>query len=329
MKSLMVRRLGKTDLPVSAMGLGCWVVGGPFWKGKTPLGWGDVVDEESILAIRRGLDFGVTFFDTADVYGAGHSEVVLGQALAGMRQQVVIATKFGNVFDEATRQVTGSTARVEYIRKACEASLHRLNTDYIDLYQMHLDDYPSEHAVKVRETLEGLVKAGKIRSYGWSTDSPDRARVFALGEHCAAIQHQMNVLDDAGVMIALCEKFDLASISRSPLAMGLLTRKYGANAQPAANDVRSARGPDWMKYFKAGRPNPDWLQKRDTVREILTRDGRTLAQGAIAWLWARSPQTIPIPGFRTVSQVEENCVAMRFGPLKVEQMKEIDTLLMR
>jgi aryl-alcohol dehydrogenase-like predicted oxidoreductase len=329
MDAPMVRRLGKSDVQVSALGMGCWAIGGPFWKEKTPLGWGDVVDEESISAIRRGLDLGVTFFDTADVYGAGHSEMVLGRALAGIRQQVVIATKFGNTFDETTRQMTGSSAKTEYIRRACEASLRRLDTDYIDLYQLHLNDYPPEYAVKVRETLEGLVKAGKIRYYGWSTDFLDRARVFALGEHCVAIQHQMNVLDDAGEMLAICQKFDLASLNRGPLAMGLLTRKYDADTKPAANDVRSQGGPDWMKYFKGGVPSPEWLQKRDAVREILTGDGRTLSQGAIGWLWARSPQAIPIPGFRTVAQVEENCAAMRFGPLKAEQMKAIDTLLMR
>ena len=311
------------------MGLGCWAIGGPFWSGQTPAGWGEVDDDESIAAIQRALDLGVTFFDTADVYGAGHSERVLGRALAGRRHQVVIATKFANIFDESTRQITGSDASPEYIRQACEASLRRLNTDYIDLYQFHNGGYEADRAGGVRDTLEELVTQGKIRHYGWSTDSPERARVFARGPHCVAVQHQMNVLDDAGAMIQLCEELGLASINRGPLAMGLLTGKYGSGSKLASDDVRGERAPAWMKYFQDGGPHPAWLKKLEAVRAILTSGGRTLAQGALAWLWARSPQTLPIPGFRTVAQVEENCAAPVLGPLSAEQLAEIDTLLER
>lgn len=323
------RRLGRSDIQISAMGLGCWAIGGPYGKGDTPHGWGEVDDNESIRAIHRGLELGVTFFDTADVYGAGHSERVLARAVEGQRDKVVIATKFGNVFDESTRQVTGSSAAPDYIRQACEASLRRLNTDYIDLYQFHLNDFPADQADAVRDTLETLVNEGLIRHYGWSTDFPERARVFAQGPHCVAIQHQMNVLDDAASVVAVCEEFNLASINRGPLAMGLLSGKYTAGSSLALNDVRGEKSPEWMKYFTEGKPNPEWLQKLEAVREILTSDGRTLPQGAIAWLWARSGQTIPIPGFRTVPQVEENCNAMHKGPLKPEQMREIDKLLER
>jgi aryl-alcohol dehydrogenase-like predicted oxidoreductase len=323
------RPLGRSDIQISAMGLGCWAIGGPFWKGDTPSGWGEVDDEESIRAIHRGLDLGVTFFDTADVYGAGHSERVLARAFEGRREEVVIATKFGNMFDEATRQITGSSASPDYIRQACEASLQRLNTDYVDLYQFHWNDFPAEQAGEVRDTLETLVSDGMIRAYGWSTDFPERAQVFAQGLHCTAIQHQMNVLDDAASVVAVCEQFNLASVNRGPLAMGLLSGKYTAGSSVASNDVRGEKSPEWMKYFKEGKPNPEWLQKLEAVREILTSDGRTLAQGAIAWLWGRSEQTVPIPGFRTVPQVEENCAAMHKGPLRPEQMQEIDGLLER
>ncbi len=326
---MQTRQLGRSGIQVSAMGLGCWAIGGPFWAGETPVGWGEVDDNESIRAIQRALDLGVTFLDTADVYGTGHSERVLARALAGRRQQVVIATKFGNLFDEDARQIVGSDASPDHIRRACEASLRRLKVDVIDLYQFHLNDYDPQKAGEVRDTLEALVQEGKIRSYGWSTDHPERARVFAEGPHCTAVQHQMNVLDDAAQVIRLCEELNLASINRGPLAMGLLTGKYQAGAQLGVDDVRGSRSPDWMKYFKDGRPNPEWLKKLDAVRQILTSEGRTLAQGALAWLWGRSPQTIPIPGFRTVKQVEENCAAMRFGPLSAEQMQEIEALLER
>jgi aryl-alcohol dehydrogenase-like predicted oxidoreductase len=311
------------------MGLGCWAIGGPFWDGDDAVGWGEVDDDESISAINRALDLGVNFFDTADVYGTGHSEHVLGRALAGRRDQVVIATKFGNTFDTSTRQITGSDASPTYIRQACEASLQRLNIDYIDLYQFHLNDYDPDQAGAVRDVLEELVREGKICYYGWSTDSPIRAPVFAAGPNCTTVQHQMNVLEDAGPMIALCEQLDLASINRGPLAMGLLTGKYQAVSKLASDDVRGDRSPAWMQYFKDGKPNPEWLRKLDVIREILASDGRTLAQGALAWIWARSERTVPIPGFRSVRQVEENCAAMQFGPLSAEQMRAIDVLLRR
>jgi len=311
------------------MGLGCWAIGGPFWAGDNAVGWGEVDDDESIRAIHRALKLGITFLDTADVYGTGHSERVLARALEGRRDQVVIATKFGNTFDETTRQITGSDASPEYIRQACEASLQRLNTDYIDLYQFHLNNYDPDQAGAVRDALEELVAKGKIRKYGWSTDFPERARVFAEGQNCTTVQHQMNVLDDAGPMITLCEKLNLASINRGPLAMGLLTGKYQVDSKLASDDVRGDKSPDWMRYFKDGKPNPEWFKKVEAIREILTSGGRTLAQGALAWIWARSEQTIPIPGFRTVAQVEENCAAMQLGPLSTEQMSEIDKLLER
>jgi len=323
------RKLGRSGIDVSALGMGCWAIGGPVWAGETPLGWGKVDDEESIRAVHAALDLGVNFFDTADVYGAGHSEKVLARAFADHRSDVIIASKFSNVFNETTKQIIGADASPEYIRQACEASLRRLNTDYIDLYQFHDNGYPPDQADPVRETLEDLVKEGKIRAYGWSTDFADRVEIFAQGENCTAIQLQLNVLDDNASVIQLCEKYDLAAINRGPLAMGLLSGKYTAETKPSLEDVRGEKSPGWMKYFKDGKPNPDWLRKMEAVREILASNGRTLSQGAIAWLWARSEQTIPIPGFRTVEQVEENCGALQFDPLTREQMQEIETLLAR
>jgi len=325
----MRRALGRSGIEVSALGMGCWAIGGPFWAGETPLGWGEVDDGESIRAIHAALDRGVNFFDTANVYGAGHSERVLGRAITDRRSQVVIATKFNAVFDETTRQVTGADASPEGIRKACEESLRRLNTDYIDLYQFHDNDYPAGKAAPVRETLETLVQAGKIRAYGWSTDFVDKAEVFVQGPKCTSIQLQLNVLDDNPAMIALCEKHNQAAINRGPLAMGLLTGKYTPATKVSAEDVRGQKSPEWMKYFKDGKPNPEWMSMRDAILEILTSEGRTVAQGALAWNWARTPQTIPIPGFRTVKQVEEKVGAMDFGPLTPEQMSQIDMVLKR
>jgi aryl-alcohol dehydrogenase-like predicted oxidoreductase len=130
-------------------------------------------------------------------------------------------------------------------------------------------------------------------------------------------------------MILLCERLDLASINRGPLAMGLLTGKFTPEAALPDDDVRGQNSPGWMKYFRQGVPSQSGLEKIAAVREILTSNGRTLAQGALAWLWGRSPQTIPIPGFKNVAQVEENCRSMQFGPLTSEQMQEIEHILER
>jgi aryl-alcohol dehydrogenase-like predicted oxidoreductase len=322
------RVLGRSGLTVGAIGLGCWAIGGPFWSDGQPLGWGEVDDEESVRAIRRALELGVTFFDTADVYGAGHSERILGRALADRRDDVVIATKFGNTFDEQRREVTGSAADGGAVRRACEASLRRLGTDRIDLYQFHLSDYDPEAAPAVRDSLEELVAAGLIRAYAWSTDDPERARVFAAGVHCTAVQHELSVLHDAPAMLAVCDEFGLASINRSPLAMGLLSGKFTSHSQLPADDIRR-QAPEWLVYFNDGRPTPEWLAKVDVIREILTSEGRSPAAGALAWILGRSDRTIPVPGFRTVAQVEQNVGAAAFGPLRRDQIHEIDELLGR
>ena len=163
---MFTRKLGRSNIEISALGMGCWAIGGPFFdkETRTPLGWGEVNDNELTRAVHCALELGVNFFDTANVYGAGHSERVLGKALADRRSDVVIATKFNSLFDEATREVFGSSGAPTDIRKACEESLRRLNTDYIDLYQFHDNGYPADRATPVRETLEELVKEGKISS---------------------------------------------------------------------------------------------------------------------------------------------------------------------
>jgi len=314
------RVLGRSGIAVSGLGMGCWAIGGPAWRDGKPIGWGDVDDAESVRAIHRALDLGVTLFDTADIYGAGHSERILGQALAGRRHQVVIASKFGQRFDEDSRQAIGSDASPAHIRRACEASLRRLNTDHLDLYQFHIGDYDLERAAEVRETLEELVAAGNIRAYGWSTDDPTRARLFAEGSHCAAIQQRLNIFDGNAETLAVCEAANLASLNRGPLAMGLLTGKFSADSTIPENDVRFG----WD--FRAG-TQAERLQKLDALRDVLTQDGRTLAQAALGWLWARSGQTVPIPGFKTVAQVEENAAALRCGPLTQQQMTEIGRLM--
>lgn len=327
----MTRTLGRSGIQVSAMGLGCWAIGGVSSVEGTAGGWHGINDDESIRAIHRALEMGINFLDTANVYGKGHSERVLARALAGFhRDQVIIASKFGWGFNEETLEDRGSTATPDDIRQSCEYSLRRLNTDYLDLFQFHDGNYPLEQAGDVLDTLEALVSEGKIRYYGWSTDHADRARFFAQGTHCTAVQVEMNVVQDAAEVLAVCEEFDLAAINRSPLAMGLLTGKYTASSVLPDDDVRGPNAPYWSKYFVGGKPTAEWIQRIEAVREILSNcGGRTLAQAALAWLWARNERTIPIPGFKTVAQVEDNVAAMDFGPLDADTMREIDTLLGR
>jgi aryl-alcohol dehydrogenase-like predicted oxidoreductase len=324
----MQRILGRSEIAVSALGMGCWAIGGPFLMDGKADGWGAVDDAESIRALQRAIELGVTFFDTADVYGTGHSEHVLGQAIKGRRDQLIIATKFGYTYDQTRRAITGTSFTPEYIRWACAASLRRLGIDYIDLYQLHVGDAPLEESAAIWATLDQLKQEGLIRAYGWSTGDAKRAAAFATQSNGTALQHPTNVFLDAPELFVTCAQHNLASINNSPLAMGLLSGKFSPQSQLPADDVRGS-GHGWVTYFAEGKPRQEFLDKLAAVREILTSEGRTLAQGALAWLWARSAQTIPIPGFKTLQQVEENARAMQLGALTADQVHEIAALLAR
>ncbi len=315
------RPLGGSGLEVSAVGFGCWAIGGPHTRDGNPIGWGVVDDDESVAAIHAALDEGVTFFDTADVYGCGHSERVLARALRGRRDGVVVATKFGFTYDEDKRESPGEDASPAYVRTACEASLRRLETDVIDLLQFHLGGCELGAAEDVLAALEELVDDGKIRSYGWSTDDPGRAALFAASSHCAAIQQSFSVLGGNAETLEVCERNDVASIVRGPLGMGVLSGKMNAGTRFSDDDVR--RGWDF------GGAQAKTLDAVDRVREILASNGRTLAQGALCWLLARSPAFVPIPGCRTVAQARENAGALRHGPLSAAEMAAVDEALGR
>ncbi len=312
------RPLGSSGLLVSAVGFGSWAIGGPHSRGTQPIGWGEVDDDESVAAIHAALDAGITFFDTADVYGCGHSERVIARALGERTDEVVIGTKFGYTYDEETRQSPGEDASAAYIRWACDRSLSRLGVDAIDLYQFHLGEYPLDAAEDVLGVLEELVAAGKIRSFGWSTDDAERAALFARSPHCASVQQSYNILGGDDATLAVAEQNGLADIVRSPLGMGLLTGAISSRTRFAETDVRSG----WDLEREARR-----LAAFDRVRDIITADGRSLAQGALGWLLARSPAFVPIPGIRTVAQARENAGTLDFGPLSAQQLTEVETAL--
>lgn len=321
----MKRVLGKSKLEVSAVGMGCWAIGGPwvFSNGEEEwaAGWGKIDDKESTRAIHAGMYHGVNFFDTAANYGAGHSEIILGKAASDRRDKVVIATKFGFLVD-AERKVVGSDDDkiVENMRSDCEDSLQRLGTDYIDIYQLHQGAYDPEKAPLVMDVLEELVKEGKIRWYGWSTDSSERAAVFAPGEHCTSIQFDLNVFHDNEETRTICSDFDLAGINKSPLNRGLLTGKFNEGYSFPKNDIR--HGWDF-----SDEDNVKWLQRVDAIREVMTANGHTLAQASLAYIWALDDRMVPIPGFKSVEQVKENAGAMDKGPLDESQMQTIKEIL--
>lgn len=329
----MKRTLGRSGIEVSAVGMGCWAIGGAWDMLGSRAGWGVVDDAESTRAIHAALELGASFFDTAANYGAGRSERVLGAALKGRRDQTVIATKFGYDVDEAKRQVEPYGASEEesdaapHLRADLEKSLRRLDTDYVDVYLLHVWGLTLDRALAARDVLEDLVKEGKIRTYGWSTDRADAVEAFSTGPGCGVVEQQLNVFDGNAELLALAERLNLASINRAPLGMGMLTGKITPETRFRDDDIRQKV--DWFPGIKDGRANQDWLDAMASIREVLTSEGRTLAQGALAWIWGRSPNTVPIPGFRTVAQVEENARAMEFGPLTPAQMAEIDRILGR
>jgi aryl-alcohol dehydrogenase-like predicted oxidoreductase len=311
---------------IPRIGVGCWAIGGPFFMDGRADGWGEVDDAQSIRALHLAHELGARLFDTADAYGTGHSEEVLGRAFADRRGEVVIATKFGYVHNRATRELTGTDLTPAYMEKALAASLQRLGTNHIDLYQLHVGDAPDAAADALAEALERRAEAGDIGAWGWSTDDTHRVARMLSYPHFKAVQQQLSVFHDVPDLVRLSEDNKLVDLNRSPLAMGFLTGKFTAASQLPTTDVRAA-GHSWVRDFEAGRPTPEALRKLASVRDLLTSDGRTMAQGALAWILARSPVTLPIPGFKTEAQIRENMGTLDKGPLPDKVMKEIDVLL--
>ena len=319
-----LRRLGPDGPLTSAIGMGTWALGGPTSAGGQPVGWGRSDDRaQAAAALRAAFDGGITLFDTADAYGCGTSERLIGEALGSRRDEITLVSKWGNVIDEETRQIVGSNASPAYIRTALEASLRRLRTDHLDLYMLHLSGLPVAEANEMLATLQDLVAEGKIGAYGWSTDEPDLAAAWVGQPGFGAIEFEINVVRDAPDLVALCDEHALPGLCRGPLGTGLLSGKYGAGSQIQDMDDFRRVSPQWLNYFQDGRPVEQYATRLRAVTDILTSSGRTVAQGALAWLLARSQNLIPIPGARTVLQAKENAGAMAHGPLNSEEMAAI------
>ncbi len=308
------RRLGRSGEIVSPLGLGTARIAGLGWREdfapQVPTG----VKQDAVRQIQAAVDLGVTLFDTADNYGQGLSECILGEALRGRREGIVVATKFGE--DPMPDQADPWSLDAGPVERACEASLRRLGVECIDLYLLHRRDYPLERAPALIEVLEDLVRAGKIRYYGWSTDDIERARLIARGEHCIAIEHRLNVFNDHAAMLDLCQEQDLASLNRIPLLMGVLTGRWSPETKLGEGDPRA----QW--FMQEGFRK--LLASAQLIATYLTSDGRSYVQGALGWIWARSPLTIPLPGFRNMEQMRELVQAPQFGPLPLDVMQAIE-----
>jgi len=319
MQMMEFRRLGRSGIKVSPLGLGTARMGGLGWHDELAPQDPSRAKQDAIRQIQAAVDLGITFFDTANNYGQGFSELVLGEALRGRRDGIVVATKFGE--DPIPEQKDPWALDVVSVKRACEGSLRRLGVECLDLYLLHRRDYPLDRGLAIMEVLEDLVRAGKIRYYGWSTDDVERASLFAGGEHCIAIEHRLNVFNDNAAMLDLCQEQDLASLNRGPLLMGVLAGRWSAETKLEQDDPRAG----WFKH-------EEFLKVLSCAKQIepyLTRDGRSSVQGALGWIWARSPLTIPLPGFRNMEQIQALVQALQFGPLPLGVMQEIAEQLKR
>lgn len=306
------RRLGRTELQVSEVGFGAWAIGG----NKHGHSYGPTDNTESLKAIARALELGCTFFDTADIYGHGLSEKLLGQALQKQRQTCIVATKVGNDFYHGPVRKNFDP---DYIRLAVDKSLERLRTDYIDLYQLHNPPLMMLQRREHYEVLDALKQAGKIRYYGVSVhDAYEGTMAINTGKP-DVIQVVYNLLrpDAREELLPLAQEQDVGLIIREPLASGMLTGKYAADATFSEGDIRAS----WPQEYLSMQ-----AQVVDKLRFLAT-PGRTLAQAALRFVLDELAVSVVIPGIKTVAQVEENLAASAIVSFTDDELQAIQELI--
>jgi aryl-alcohol dehydrogenase-like predicted oxidoreductase len=291
--ALNKRTLGKSGIEVTEVGLGLWAAGGSDW--------GPTDDREVASAIDCALDLGVTFFDTADVYGDGHSEELLGRSMRGRRDRFIVATKIG------WRGFDGSVPRTAYtsvdkLIAGVESNLSRLGTDYVDVIQSHISFREPTMEVFV-EGFQRLEQAGKVRAYGLSTSDFDYLRAFNADGKCATLQIDYSILNRTpeAEILDYCKQQRIGVIVRGALAMGLLTGKFDEKTTFPAGDFR-------QKWLSDPEQNATYRSDLEKVRALggLAKGGRTLAQAALQFTLEHEAVSTVIPGAKNARQVRAN-----------------------
>jgi aryl-alcohol dehydrogenase-like predicted oxidoreductase len=288
------RQLGRVGPEVSAIGLGCMPMSGSY---------GRAAEDEAVETIHRALDLGITLLDTADVYGEGHNEELVGRAIRGRRDEVVLATKFGIVRGQPGK-INGTP---EYVRSACEASLKRLGVETIDLYQQHRVD-PDTPIEETIGALTELVEEGKIRWIGLSEAQPPDLRRAAAVHPISSLQSEYSLLERGveGEILDTCEDLGIGFLPFAPLVRGLLGGSLSAG--------QAFEEGDWRGQGRFPRVGPEHLNANaelaTAVKEIAQARGATPAQVALAWLLDRRPWIVPIPGTKRIRYVEDNAGAV-------------------
>ena len=291
------RKLGKSGLDVGALGLGCMGMSTNYGPG----------DRQAMIALMRAaVDRGVTFFDTAEVYGPFDNEDLVGEGLAPVREKVVIATKFGFDIDPQTKERKGLNSRPDHIRKVAEESLRRLRTDVIDLYYQHRVD-PKVPIEEVAGAVGDLIAEGKVKHFGLSEAGAQTIRRAHAVQPVAAVQNEYSLWarDPEPEVLPACEELGIGFVPWSPLGQGFLTGKVDPNLSFQNSDVRS-RFPRFTP--EAMKANQALL---DLLGSVAARKKATPAQIALAWLLAQRPWIVPIPGTRKLERLEENLGSTR------------------
>ncbi len=314
---MKTRKLGRTELNLSTIGLGTWAIGGGKWK----FSWGPQDDRESISTIRRALELGINWIDTAAVYGLGHSEEIVAQAIKGLRDKPIIATKCERVWDK-NGNISGRLKK-ESIRAEIEASLRRLKVEVIDLYQIHWPE-PDKDIEEAWETMAGLIKKGKIRYAGVSNFSLQQLKRVQPIHPVSSLQPPYSMLERSieKKVLEYCSRNDIGIIVYSPMQKGLLTGKFNRErVQNLPEDDHRRRDPRFQEPELSAN-----LKLVEGLRSIAEKSGRTVGQLAIAWVLRRPEITAAIVGARRPSQIEET-VASGDWEVSKEDISAIEALL--
>jgi aryl-alcohol dehydrogenase-like predicted oxidoreductase len=306
------RVLGKSGIAVTAMGLGLWAMGGDAW--------GPTEDQNSLDTIDAALDAGITLFDTADVYGGGHSEELLGQAMKGRRDRFIVATKIGWQGFDADRKISAYDTPAKIVA-GVESNLRRLQTDYVDIIQNHIG-YREPTMEIFLEGFQRLQRDGKVRGYGLSTSDFDYLKTFNADGGCATLQIDYSILNRTpeADIFPYCQAHNIGVLVRGPLAMGILTGKFDRDTRFGESDFRR-RWHDNPEEYEI------YLDDLRKVERLVPLAGdRTLAQLALQFAMAHPAVSSIIPGAKTVNQLTDNLEAALRPPLSQSELEEIEKI---